>query len=66
MGVLSDTVYTLIVWVFIIADLFVATFNNIKRIRHIGISMWWILLLFIPAISIIFMLYLVFKKGIND
>lgn len=34
-----------------------------RRLHDIGISQWWILLIFVPFINFIFGLFLLFKKG---
>lgn len=41
-------------------------FAGIKRLRDIGKSGWWCLIMLIPIANILLLLFLLFKRGISD
>ncbi len=61
---MSTTIYAILFFVMLIVAGLISIFAFIQRLHDLNKSGWWTLLAYIPIINIIFILYLLFVKGL--
>ena len=65
-GTVRDPIAAGIVLLIWVVGFYLFLAISARRARDAGDSPWFVLTLFIPLVGLIAMLYLIFKKGVND
>lgn len=61
---MSTTIYAILFFVMLVVAGLISIFAFIQRLHDLNKSGWWTLLAYIPLINLIFILYLLFAKGL--